>query len=85
VPEITHHGDEPEPIEADAASAQSAGRREARSQTEPAFAHPVEREVARLLDRCALRWSYEPRTSTSSASPAVGRSKRLAQALERSA
>ena len=39
-----------------------AGRREARSQAEPAFAHPVEREIARLLDRCALRWSYEPRT-----------------------
>jgi hypothetical protein len=29
---------------------------------EPAFAHPVERELARLLDRCALRWHYEPHT-----------------------
>ena len=28
----------------------------------PAFAHPIERELARLLDRCTLRWRYEPHT-----------------------
>lgn len=28
----------------------------------PAFAHPIERELARLLDRCAVRWRYEPHT-----------------------
>ena len=26
------------------------------------FAHPIELELARLLDRCALRWRYEPHT-----------------------
>ena len=37
-------------------------RRTAPAGGEPAFAHPIERELALLLDRCALRWRYEPHT-----------------------
>lgn len=29
---------------------------------EPAFAHPVERELAELLDSHRIRWRYEPHT-----------------------
>jgi hypothetical protein len=29
---------------------------------EPRFAHPVERELARVLDGLEIRWSYEPHT-----------------------
>lgn len=29
---------------------------------EPAFAHPVERELARLFDALHIRWLYEPHT-----------------------
>jgi len=29
---------------------------------EPDFAHPVERELARLLDEHGIAWEYEPRT-----------------------
>jgi hypothetical protein len=28
----------------------------------PAFAHPMEPELAHLLDRCGVRWRYEPHT-----------------------
>ena len=29
---------------------------------EPDFAHPVERELARIFDEIGLPWEYEPRT-----------------------
>ena len=29
---------------------------------EPDFAHPVERELARIFDELGLRWEYEPTT-----------------------
>lgn len=29
---------------------------------DPGFAHPVEREVARLLDEAGIPWQYEPHT-----------------------
>jgi hypoxanthine phosphoribosyltransferase len=28
----------------------------------PAFAHPVERELARIFDELEIRWEYEPTT-----------------------
>jgi hypothetical protein len=28
----------------------------------PLFAHPMELELAHLLDRCGVRWRYEPHT-----------------------
>jgi hypothetical protein len=30
--------------------------------SEPAFAHPVERELARLFDQHGIAWEYEPET-----------------------
>ena len=36
---------------------------------DPAFAHPIERELESLLDLCALRWRYEPHTFVLARSP----------------
>lgn len=34
----------------------------ASSEPNPQFAHPVERALARVFDRYAIEWRYEPRT-----------------------
>jgi hypothetical protein len=37
-------------------------KRTPRPRARPVFAHPIERELALLLDRCSLHWRYEPHT-----------------------
>ena len=36
---------------------------------ESAFAHPTERELARVFDEHGIRWEYEPRTFVLSRNP----------------
>ena len=36
---------------------------------EPLFAHPTERELARVFDDHGIRWTYEPRTFVLSRNP----------------
>jgi hypothetical protein len=36
---------------------------------EPDFAHPTERELARVFDEHGIRWEYEPRTFVLSRNP----------------
>jgi hypothetical protein len=36
---------------------------------ESAFAHPAERELARVFDEHGIRWEYEPRTFVLSRNP----------------
>jgi hypoxanthine phosphoribosyltransferase len=46
-------------VSEDGARREGGARRE---DAEPDFAHPVERELARLLDAHGIAWEYEPRT-----------------------